>query len=74
MVGRNYIRAGVVIESGNKIVDGIDAKIIFEINEDPCGTTTLFCVLKNVRNFKFINMKAELRYSGVSAKSKICCL
>lgn len=73
MVGRNYIRAGVVIESGNKIVDGIDAKIIFEINEDPCGTTALFCVLKNVRNFKFINMKAELRYSGVSAKSKICC-
>ena len=71
MVGGNYLRAAITINKGNKVVDGIDAEIQFDIEEDPCYLTALFCILKNVRELKIVNLTINIRYRATPSDAKI---
>lgn len=72
-INGNYLGAGILAMRGDKIIDGRNAQIIFEIYEAPENMVTLFCVLKSVNSLVFENMNIKIQYAGNPSDARICC-
>ena len=72
-INGNYIGVVVLVNQGEKIIDGRDAKIIFEVYEAPENELALFYILKSVNSLVFENMNIKIQYAGNPSVSKIYC-
>ncbi len=73
-VSGKYIRSGININTGEKVIDGSKAKIYFDVYHDPISSTALFCILKNVKFLKIFNLHIHIQYYGKASNSSITAI